>query len=79
MKSENIIIFGIFGLGLLLLFAARSSGRRTLSRGTSFNPVWRTESKPEGKRYRNAETWEIKWNEDGLPSKVTIHRDATQT
>jgi hypothetical protein len=34
---------------------------------------------PEGRRYRNEETWNIEWNADGLPSKVTIHRDATQS
>jgi len=33
----------------------------------------------EGHRYRNSETWDIEWNPDGLPSKVTIHRDAVQT
>ena len=32
-----------------------------------------------GKRYRNNETWEIDWTPDGLPGKVTIHRDAVQT
>jgi len=33
----------------------------------------------EGHRYRNNETWDIEWNPDGLPAKVTIHRDAVQT
>ncbi len=28
-------------------------------------------------QYNNAETWEIKWNEEGLPETVTVHRDAT--
>ena len=32
-----------------------------------------------GKRYHNNETWEITWTPDGLPGKVTIHRDARQT
>ena len=32
-----------------------------------------------GKRYKNNETWEIEWTPDGLPGKVTIHRDARQT
>jgi hypothetical protein len=24
--------------------------------------------------YQNTETWDIDWNQDGLPEKVTIHR-----
>ena len=79
MKTENIFIFGLIGLGLLLLFTARSSGRRTLSGGTNFKPVWLKENKPEGRRYQNSETWDIKWNSDGLPEKVTIKRDAVQS
>ena len=29
-------------------------------------------------RYRNIETREIEWNEDGLPVKIIIHRESTQ-
>ena len=29
--------------------------------------------------YKNAEEWDIEWNEDGLPKKVTIHRNAQRT
>ena len=29
--------------------------------------------------YLNKEEWSIKYNEDGLPTSVTIHRDARQT
>ena len=32
-----------------------------------------------GKRYKNNETWDIEWTPDGLPGKVTIHRDAVMT
>ena len=28
-------------------------------------------------QYNNAETWDIKWNEEGLPETVTVHRNAT--
>ena len=28
--------------------------------------------------YSNEETWEIEWSSDGLPSKITVHRDARQ-
>jgi hypothetical protein len=32
-----------------------------------------------GKRYLNKETREIEWNNDGLPVKITITRDAVRT
>jgi hypothetical protein len=32
-----------------------------------------------GHQYTNEETWDIEWNPDGLPSRVTIHRNAHQT
>ena len=32
-----------------------------------------------GKRYHNNETWDITWTPEGLPGKVTIHRDAVMT
>ena len=44
-----------------------------------FRPIATPVTTNEGHRYRNSETWDIVWNEDGLPSKVTIHRDAVQT
>ncbi len=34
---------------------------------------------PAAHTYKNTETWEIEWTPDGLPGKVTIHRDAVQT
>lgn len=42
--------------------------------------------KPEGmsmpiklKHYKNAETWDIEWSEDGNRCRVKICRDATQS
>lgn len=32
-----------------------------------------------GRRYRNTEVWDLEYNEDGLPIKITVHRDAQQT
>ena len=34
------------------------------------------ESSP--RQYVNEETWDIDWSEDGLPKKVTIHRNARE-
>jgi len=28
--------------------------------------------------YANEESWEISWNEDGLPEKIVVHRNATK-
>jgi hypothetical protein len=39
----------------------------------------RREDEAIGKRYRNSETWNIQWSDDGMPIKVEIHRDAVQT
>jgi len=33
----------------------------------------------EVRQYSNTETWEIDWDKDGLPKKVTITRKATET
>ena len=78
MKSEiGYVLAGLLGIGLLLLWVNKSGNgiydqprriRPRLSKGPS-----------GGHRYKNAETWNITWNSDGLPSKVTIERDATQT
>jgi hypothetical protein len=34
---------------------------------------------PGARTYKNTETWDIEWTPDGLPGKVTIHRNAVQT
>lgn len=31
------------------------------------------------KRYNNTEVWNIEWNEDGLPKRIEIHRDAVES
>ena len=31
------------------------------------------------KQYTNKEEWAIDWNEDGLPTRLVINRNATQT
>jgi len=78
MKTEGIIVFGLIGLGLLLLLATRSNPGFTRTRPLVLKP-FSSSAKPVGKRYQNTETWEIKWNTDGLPEKVTIHRDAVRS
>jgi len=78
MKSENIFVFGLIGLGLLLLLTTRNNPGFTKARPLVLKP-FSSSDKPVGRRYQNSETWDIKWNSDGLPEKVTIHRDARQS
>lgn len=70
----GLLLFGILGLGLLYVFTKSTSSNL----GTRSNEPIQLQLKP-ARRYQNSETWDITWNEDGLPSKVTIHRDAVQT
>jgi len=72
--SFGFILFGAIGLGLLyLLIRNKNSGLSMQSDEPIFLQLRPT------RRYQNTETWDIEWNNDGLPAKVTIHRDATQT
>ena len=34
------------------------------------------QKQPIAGTYKNAETWDIAYSPDGLPTKITIHRDA---
>lgn len=82
-RTEGIIIFGLIGLGLLFVLS-RSRGA-----GYSEDAGYAEESIPLRltpssratgvHQYTNKETWDIEWNEDGLPKRVTIHREAVQT
>jgi len=79
LKGEvGLILFGILGIGLLLLLTRRGGSNyyEPLHPASSFKFL--PPEKPRGRRYKNTETWDIEWNTDGLPSKVTIHRNAVQ-
>ena len=90
--NKGIILFALIVIGLLWYLSTRkqtgASAYMELEPDDSpikLQPNFRMvapEREPEedrGRRYRNNETWEIEWTPDGLPGKVTIHRDATQT
>jgi len=36
-------------------------------------------SPPPMLTYQNTEEWEIEWNEDGLPTRIVIHRRAIRS
>ena len=40
--------------------------------------LWKSRSSSAG-NYRNEESWGVEYNEDGLPTKITIHRDAKRS
>jgi len=57
----------------------------------TFNPTWivglalvgllvwfllKSRTQPVAGTYNNLESWEVSYNPDGLPTKITIHRDA---
>jgi hypothetical protein len=87
MKDKGMLLFIIILIGLFWFLTRKQSGTNAYY-DEPYNPEPiklrplqpRSEEEPGGgKRYRNNETWEIEWTPDGLPGKVTIHRDARQT
>ncbi len=78
-KTITLILCGllIFGVGYFLLRKQPviSSGYVKTS---TMNPGKEELMAAGGKRYINEERWDILWSADGLPTSVTIHRDAVQ-
>jgi len=73
----------LLGVGLFLLFTRKPSGTSQLSTPLSYSHAnalvpHARQSVPDGGlvTYKNLETWDIEWNADGLPAKVSIHREA---
>jgi hypothetical protein len=88
MKDKGMLLFIIILIGLFWFLTRKQSGTTAYydePYSPSDEPIKlrplqpRSEEESGGKRYRNNETWEIEWTPDGLPGKVTIHRDARQT
>jgi len=77
LDEKAILIFGLLGLGLLFMLTRKPSGIASYpeeSVALPFKPTNRV-----ARQYTNEETWDIDWSEDGLPKRVTIHRNAVQT
>lgn len=90
-KTAAIVIFGLLGLGLILLLTRK---HEPLAESYYSEPepvnLGRIKLRPlpdekatlmaqGGHRYLNKEVKEIEWNSEGLPVKITIYRDAVQT
>jgi len=79
MDKTAIVIFGLLGLGLLFMLTRKPSGIASYPEGSVALPFKPTNRVMGTHQYKNKEVWSILWNEDGLPSKVTVERNATQS
>ena len=69
----GIIIIAILLIALLLLLKKEFSNRnRAIASGGP---------KVDGREheYHNEESWDVEYNADGMPTKITIHRNALST
>ena len=62
-SKDMIMIGGLILVGLLIWYFMRKG------QGAIGTPV---------AQYKNEESWDVQYNADGLPTKITIHRNATQ-
>ncbi len=79
MDNKAIIIFGLLGLGLLFMLTRKTSGIASYPEESIALPFKPTNRVSSAHQYTNEESWDIEWSEDGLPKRVTIHRNAVQT
>lgn len=71
------ILFGV-GVFAFIWFMSRQAKpvqRQVASQRLDLRPVGSSSS---GRRYTNKESWDIAYNSDGLPVKVTISRKAVE-
>lgn len=73
MKDDSgaTLVLGLIGLGLLLLWANSRQGAGAVQ-SYSAQPA----SIKPSKSYDNEEIREITYNDDGLPTRIVIHRHA---
>ena len=85
-NKAALVILGVVGLGLLFLllrgkketgYSQEYAGAEEVAPVTplTFTPT----SRKPAHHYKNEEVWDIDWNKDGLPKRVTIHRNAMQS
>ena len=80
MDNKAILIFGLLGLGLLFMLTQKPSGIVSYpAEGSVALPFKPNAQSINTQQYTNEETWDIDWSEDGLPKRVTIHRNAVQS
>ena len=63
--DKKILLFGALFIALGLLLFTKPGGVTSTPIGLS--------------HYKNEETWDVEWSEDGNRCKVRIHRDAVQS
>ena len=65
---------GVFGF-IYFISRPSMSAQPASSQRVSLRPVGQDKV---ARQYSNSETWDIKYDDDGLPVKVTISRKATE-
>lgn len=73
------IMFGVGIFAFIWFMSRRSSSgiqRQVASQRLALRPVGSLQGRAT--QYSNKEEWDISYNEDGLPVKVTIHRKAVE-
>jgi len=61
--SSTTLLLGLAVVGLLVWFLLKG----------------RTGAQVPAGNYSNLESWDVQWSDDGLPLKITIHRDAKRS
>ena len=41
--------------------------------------IWKNKSTPTIGSYKNEESWDVAYNDDGMPTRITIYRDAKRS
>lgn len=92
-EVDKVVVGCLIGFGILgfLLLMSRSGPKpitepylvplrmRPHSVENTTTEPYPAPMKMRPRSYVNEETWDIDWTEDGLPKRVTIHRNATES
>ena len=79
--NKGIGIAILIGLGLLLFFVTRKglSAPALASGCSTCQPLRLMPAGSLAKQYDNKEIWDVRYNEEGLPTHFEISRHASQT
>jgi hypothetical protein len=80
MDNKSVGILLLIGLGLFgfLLLSSKKSTQVSANCYQCGEPLRLMPAGSLSRQYTNEEVWDIDWSEDGLPKKVTIHRNARE-
>lgn len=79
MSNKQLALGLLLGLGIFgfVWFMSRSSkpAGQIASQPLELRPV----GSRRATQYTNTEEWDVQYNQDGLPTKIVVHRKAVQT